>query len=235
MRYTVPIFGLPPLPLWCPSIQCLIVFLPKSLWIVWWVDDWCYREINCLRTNSGFPLPGTTSRACQTSTKLSTTTTTIVLAANTSAVFLRTCHDHYQKPKRAVFPTQPNWCNDMRADNYAKIAHFKPQWQKNCNFANVHSLGIIDGHGVGVWGCAHPPKNQKSPNTPPCRRHGGCAPQCQRPGRKKNFDTPVGLFFVIFFAKSHPCLLIKSPTEKKFSHPGGKKILVTEGGRKFFL
>ena len=88
-----------------PMFDC---FLPKSLWIVWWVDDWCYREINCLRTNSGFPLPGTTSRACQTSTKLSTTTTTIVLAANTSAVFLRTCHDHYQKPKRAVFPTQPN-------------------------------------------------------------------------------------------------------------------------------
>ena len=84
----------------CPSVQCLIVFLPKSLWIVWRVDDWCYREINCLRTNYGFPLPGTTSRACQTSTKLSTTTTTIVLAANTSVVFLRTYHDHYQKPKR---------------------------------------------------------------------------------------------------------------------------------------
>ena len=137
-----------------PMFDC---FLPKSLWIVWWVDDWCYREINCLRTNSGFPLPGTTSRACQTSTKLSTTTTTIVLAANTSAVFLRTCHDHYQKPKRAVFPTQPNWCNDMRADNYAKIAHFKPQRQKlqfcKCSFfrhemvvgnTEIRELPIVD-------------------------------------------------------------------------------------------
>ena len=25
---------------------------------------------------------------------------------------------------------------------------------------------FIDGHGVGVWGCAHPPKNLKSPDTP---------------------------------------------------------------------
>ena len=128
MWYTVPIFGLTPLLPLHPMFDCF--FYQKSLWIVWRVDDWCYREINCLRTNSGFPLPGTTSRACQTSTKLSTTTTTIVLAANTSAVFLRTCYDHYQKPKKAVFSTQPNWCNDLRSRNYAKIAHFKTQFQK---------------------------------------------------------------------------------------------------------
>ena len=95
---------------------------------------------------------------------------------------------------------------------------------------------IIDGHGVGVWGCAHPPKNLKSPNTPPCRRHGGCAPQCQRPGRKKIFDTPVGLFFVIFFAKSHPCLLIKPPRRKKILTPRWKKkFRPPKAAAKFFL
>ena len=28
---------------------------------------------------------------------------------------------------------------------------------------------VIDGHGGGCVGCAHPPKNLKSPDTPPCQ------------------------------------------------------------------
>ena len=49
---------------------------------------------------------------------------------------------------------------------------------------------FIDGHGVGVWGCAHPPKNLKSPDTPPCRRQGGCAPHGVGPGAKTRISPP---------------------------------------------
>ena len=49
---------------------------------------------------------------------------------------------------------------------------------------------FIDGHGVGVWGCAHPPKNLKSPDTPPCRRQGGCAPHGVGSGTEKKFSPP---------------------------------------------
>ena len=75
-------------------------------------------------------------------------------------------------------------------------------------------IPIIDGHGVGVWGCAHPPKNLKSPDTPPCRRQGGCAPWCQRPRRKIFHAHPGGSIFSHFLAKSPRCLLNKPPNKK---------------------
>ena len=68
---------------------------------------------------------------------------------------------------------------------------------------------IIDGHGGGCVGCAHPPKNLKSPDTPPCRRQRGCAPY------------GVGL-----------------SAKKKFSHPGvggAKKISAPWSGAEIFL
>ena len=74
--------------------------------------------------------------------------------------------------------------------------------------------------------CSHRWARGGCVNTPPCRRHGGVHPSVK---------DPCGPIFCHFFAKSHPCLLIKPPAEKKFSHPGGKKILAAEGGRKFFL
>ena len=49
---------------------------------------------------------------------------------------------------------------------------------------------IIDGHGGGCVGCAHPPKNLKSPDTPPCRRQRGCAPYGVGLGAKKIFSHP---------------------------------------------
>ena len=49
---------------------------------------------------------------------------------------------------------------------------------------------ITDGHGGGCVGCAHPPKNLKSPDTPPCRRQRGCAPYGVGLGAKKNFSHP---------------------------------------------
>ena len=49
------------------------------------------------------------------------------------------------------------------------------------------TIMITGGHGGGCVGCAHPPKNLKSPDTPPCRRQGGCAPHGVGPGAKKNF------------------------------------------------
>ena len=97
----------------------------------------------------------------------------------------------------------------------------------------IHSEYIVNigGHGVGVWGCAHPPKNLKLPNTPPCQRHGGVHPSVRDPAGKNLFDTPVGLFF----AKSHPCLLTKPPRRKKNFTPRWKRNLAAEGGRKIFF
>ena len=74
---------------------------------------------------------------------------------------------------------------------------------------------LIGGHGGGCVGCAHPPKNLKSPDTPPCRRQRGCAPYgvglCAKKkfshlgvgGGKKNFSAAKRgqNFSRIFFTK----------------------------------
>ena len=57
---------------------------------------------------------------------------------------------------------------------------------------------IIGGHG-GCVGCAHPPKNLKSPDTPPCRRQGGCAPHGVGPGAKKIFFRILSTKILNFF------------------------------------
>ena len=100
------------------------------------------------------------------------------------------------------------------------------------------SIGVIDGHGVGVWGCAHPPKNLKSPDTPPCRRQGGCAPWCQRPRRKIFHAHPGGSIFSHFLAKSPRCLLNKPPNKKIIWHPcaraAAKIFCPSKATEKFF-
>ena len=106
-----------------------------------------------------------------------------------------------------------------------KILHrhkFHPDFCQVCKCLGkcfLERMLNIDGHGVGVWGCAHPPKNLKSPDTPPCRRQGGCAPWCQRPRRKIFHAHPGGSIFSHFLAKSPRCLLNKPPNKKIIWHP----------------
>ena len=106
---------------------------------------------------------------------------------------------------------------------HVKIGAHLPSISKKLNLVidgkNIWYPRIIDGHGVGVWGCAHPPKNLKSPDTPPCRRQGGCAPWCQRPRRKIFHAHPGGSIFSHFLAKSPRCLLNKPPNKKIIWHP----------------
>ena len=64
---------------------------------------------------------------------------------------------------------------------------------------------------------------------------GGVHPSVKDPAGKKIFDIPVGLFFVILFAKSHPCLLTKPPAEKNFHTPVEKKFWPPKAAAKFFL
>ena len=42
----------------------------------------------------------------------------------------------------------------------------------------------------GVCGVCTPPKNLKSPDTPPCQRQGGCAPHGVGHGAEKNVSPP---------------------------------------------
>ena len=59
------------------------------------------------------------------------------------------------------------------------------------------------GHGGGCVGCAPPPKNLKSPDTPTCRRQGGVHPGVKDPGEKFFMHTQVGPFLAIFW-QNHP-------------------------------
>ena len=68
----------------------------------------------------------------------------------------------------------------------------------------TNTITLIDGHGGGCVGCAHPPKKQKSSNTPPAEGMGGVHPSVKDPAGKKIFDTPVGLFFAIFLQNHTP-------------------------------
>ena len=111
---------------------------------------------------------------------------------------------------------------------YWLLWHSNQNLQKCMQSAKIINLALIDGHGVGVWGCAHPPKNLKLPDTPPCRRQGGCAPWCQRPRRKIFHAHPGGSIFSHFLAKSPRCLLNKPPKKKLFDTP------VPEPPQKFF-
>ena len=61
---------------------------------------------------------------------------------------------------------------------------------KSSRVLTTLNITDTDGHGGGCVGCAHPPKNPKSPDTPPCRRQWGCAPYGVGLGAKKNFSHP---------------------------------------------